>query len=85
MTDYIYFGQEWEWITHIAIHFVWAILYNGSLRDSFVGAVAIESADIINNRLELTDWFFRLIGVILGFGFRKLIEFLTELVHVKYE
>jgi hypothetical protein len=66
----VYFGEEFEVISHFSIHLligVWRPDY------SLVAAIAIETADTLNGRFDAKDWGARLTGCFVGYFLRRVI------------
>jgi len=66
----VYFGEEFEVISHFSIHLLiatWRPDY------SLIAAIAIETADTLNGRFDAKDWGARLTGCFVGYLFNRYI------------
>jgi len=60
----IYFGNQFEGITHFTLH---AVIGSWRPDYSLVAAVAIEMSDTVNGRFDVEDWGARLAGCFVGY------------------
>lgn len=70
MNTLIYFGSEWEVLTHIGLHLIFGLILGW--KQSAYGAVWIEGADAFNGRNDWLDWISRLAGAGLAYGVKWL-------------